>query len=228
MYKYSQSLLPNIFNGFYTFNYSVHDYNTRQRHYLHVPIARTDMRTRTVRFKGVLTMNYFSPLIDRNCSVYTYKKKLKQYILSNGVTTLVDWYADNLYFAIFVVNLWHFLSNMQTMCYLCYRDNRLCRYGECMIDKDGTLFYLSWDYSVCCKHIGCDDVVTDEKSQNSHGSSVTTTIHRCSIYVYNGTVLADEATPVFAVTCITYVTHGDIYVVYYRFLCKWAFLFCTR
>ena len=89
MYKHSQSLLPGIFNDFYTFNYTVHNYNTRQRQDLHVPIARTDMRTRTIRFKGVLTMNYFASIIDKNCSIYTYKKKLKQYILSTDVTMLV-------------------------------------------------------------------------------------------------------------------------------------------
>ena len=90
MYKYTHSLLPDIFSDFYTFNSTVHDHNTRQSNLLHVPVARTDMRARTVRFKGVSTLNYFSTVVDKNVSIFIYKKKLKQHILAADMSLLVS------------------------------------------------------------------------------------------------------------------------------------------
>ena len=89
MYKYTRNLLPAIFDDFYIYNNSVHSYNTRQCTRLHVPVARTDMRNRTIRFKGVTILNYFSTVIEQNCSIYTYKRNLKRYILSSAVAELI-------------------------------------------------------------------------------------------------------------------------------------------
>ena len=89
MFKYSRDMLPAIFSDFFVFNSSVHNYSTRQSCCLHVQLAKTDMRSRTIRFKGVTVLNYFSSIIEQNCSIYTYKRHLKRHILSIDVAKIV-------------------------------------------------------------------------------------------------------------------------------------------
>ena len=88
MFKYSHSLLPNIFNDFFVKNITIHSHNTRQSYQFHVPVTKNEIRKRTVRYTGVHIMNFFQDKIDHNCTVQTYKKHLKKIILQQDLTAL--------------------------------------------------------------------------------------------------------------------------------------------
>ena len=90
MFKYKNSLLPAIFNDFFVKNDMIHEHNTRQRHNLHVPLAKYDIRKRTIRYTGVRFYNFFQNILEHKCSIVTYKKHLKNYILTHDVTELVS------------------------------------------------------------------------------------------------------------------------------------------
>ena len=88
MYKYHHGELPYIFNGFFVLNRDVHMYNTRNRDNFRTSFARSTVKSRTLRVVGVRYSNYFSSIIDYNCSVFTYKYALKCHIISIDTTTL--------------------------------------------------------------------------------------------------------------------------------------------
>ena len=83
MYKYHRKLLPQFFDDFFMKNTSVHNVNTRQQNYLHVPLIRTMPFSRTIRVSGVYLYNHFFKLAENNefigfnVSYNTYKFHLK-------------------------------------------------------------------------------------------------------------------------------------------------------
>ena len=81
MYKFHHSRLPSIFNDFFKYNHQIHGYRTRQLHQLHVPKRKTKHRAKMIRFTGVQVSNYFDRVLSVDCSIPTYKKHIKTYIL---------------------------------------------------------------------------------------------------------------------------------------------------
>ena len=53
---------------------------------MHIPLAKTAMVKRSLRYRGVTVWNYISDKFDYNCSISVYKKKLKKYLLSHEIT----------------------------------------------------------------------------------------------------------------------------------------------
>ena len=88
MQKFHQNKIPNIFGDFYTPNIAVHSHNTRQSRLLHTPMSRTSHASRFIRYTGVKVYNYFYNILNRQCSIGSYKKSLKQYLSSNQVQIL--------------------------------------------------------------------------------------------------------------------------------------------
>lgn len=86
LFKFEAELLPNIFDGFFIRNDTIHNHFTRQRSLLHVPCQRTSITAKNLRSFGVYTYNYFSPLICMDRSYLSYKKELKDYILKHDVS----------------------------------------------------------------------------------------------------------------------------------------------
>ena len=84
MYKYHRNQLPDIFQSLFTYNNEVHYHNTRQQKLLHVPKSFSIMRE-----KGVSISNFFAKHIDLNCSIGTYKIRLKTFIHDNNVAGIV-------------------------------------------------------------------------------------------------------------------------------------------
>ena len=89
MFKFYHHLVPNIFDNFYTINSEVHPHFTRQSSLLHTAKAKTKARSSSIRVTGVKTSNFYQSRIDMDCSLLTYKKKLKFHIIVNDVPSLV-------------------------------------------------------------------------------------------------------------------------------------------
>jgi hypothetical protein len=81
MYKFKASKLPVIFQNFFTS--SLTPYATRGQHLLQVPFCYTVFSQKRLRYIGVKFYNYFNDIIDRKCSLHTYKKKLKLHLITN-------------------------------------------------------------------------------------------------------------------------------------------------
>ena len=85
MYKYYHKLLPSIFDDFFQINADIHAYNTRQRYTYHVPAIRTSFGQRTIRYLGISSHELYSRQLDYKCSIATYKKSLRNYLLTNDM-----------------------------------------------------------------------------------------------------------------------------------------------
>ena len=81
MFKFIKNMLPNIINCLFKRNVEVVMRSTRQRFDLKVPRSRSALFMKSIRFQGVKIWNEFSHKIDHLCSLHTYKKKLKSYLL---------------------------------------------------------------------------------------------------------------------------------------------------
>ena len=91
MYKYFNDKLPDIFKDF--FSRSLHGHTTRLNTTTDILLKHpsdlsSGLGMRSIRYRGVLCHNYFSPNISYNVSLHTYKKQLKQFILQNDIDLL--------------------------------------------------------------------------------------------------------------------------------------------
>ena len=82
MYKFHNNQLPDIFLNFFCYNRQVHSHNTRQHELLHIPQSPS-----IIRAKGMSISNYLARKIDMNCTLVTYKYRLKNYINSNDISS---------------------------------------------------------------------------------------------------------------------------------------------
>ena len=85
MYKYVNGLLPKIFENFFVLNQDIHSYPTRQSQNLHVPLARSDPMSRTIRFTGVNIYNATSDVLAYAIDIANFKICLKQHILDDNI-----------------------------------------------------------------------------------------------------------------------------------------------
>ena len=74
MYKYMKGLLPDIFSMMFVINKTVQKYETRQANMLHVPVGKTSLALKCIRYKGVSLWNSLSDKILSDCNLFTYKK----------------------------------------------------------------------------------------------------------------------------------------------------------
>ena len=86
MFKHHHELLPDTFSDFFKPNNQYHDYDTRQSKLLHIPLYTTKQTSVSIRKAGVTCYNYFDSRLDIHCTIMTYKRRLKKYILENGVS----------------------------------------------------------------------------------------------------------------------------------------------
>ena len=85
MFNYNSGMLPDIFYSIFTKNKDIHNYETRQRHKLHVQKAKITLYQRSIKYIGVNIWNYFVDKLHTNCSIYVYKHHLKMFLLRNEV-----------------------------------------------------------------------------------------------------------------------------------------------
>ena len=77
-------------NDLFVENNEVHTYSTRQSKLLHVQKANTSAAKKTIRYIGTSMWNRISNILDYNCSMYIYKQRVKNYLLSNEICQILD------------------------------------------------------------------------------------------------------------------------------------------
>ena len=83
MFKFHHKDLPNHFNDMFIYNSSIHTHDTRQNDEIHVPIIRSNLLKMSVRYQGVTSWNTLSKSLVINCTLFTFKKRLKGLIIES-------------------------------------------------------------------------------------------------------------------------------------------------
>ena len=86
MFKCVNKLLPPIFDDLFLTNKDIHHYGTRQKNKLHVPKAKLSISKKSIRYIGVSILNFIADKIPYHSTLFTYKQKLKCYLLFNDIT----------------------------------------------------------------------------------------------------------------------------------------------
>ena len=83
MYNFTNNSLPQVFDSMFLRNQSVHNYPTRQSDEFHLPLLRTLLAQNTFIFTGPRFWNSLENEIKNAPSLYTYKNKLKHFLLKS-------------------------------------------------------------------------------------------------------------------------------------------------
>ena len=81
MFKYHKGDLLDVFNDMFSYNCNIHDHNTRMSTGIHIPVIRLNIAKRFIRYSGVILWNRIIGKIDINCTIYTFKRQLKRFLL---------------------------------------------------------------------------------------------------------------------------------------------------
>ena len=85
MYKFKNSILPDIFHDVFQWNKDIHQYNTRQSDKLHVVKCKTSTFIKSPSYRGILLWNYIVNILNVDCNIQTFKWHLKTYLLNNTI-----------------------------------------------------------------------------------------------------------------------------------------------
>jgi hypothetical protein len=85
MFKVVNETVPPLLQAMFTFNMNIHRYDTRQANKLHVPLSKTSIFKKSMRFKGVTVWNRVSEAINSNSSLTTFKCHLKRFLCLNDI-----------------------------------------------------------------------------------------------------------------------------------------------
>ena len=85
MFKYNKHDLPPVFDNLYTINNEIHQYSTRLATRIHIPKVRTNLLKHTIRYAGAIIWNHLYNVVPFECSLDTYRKRLKYYNLTNDL-----------------------------------------------------------------------------------------------------------------------------------------------
>ena len=85
MFKYSKDDTPHCLQNLFVRNCFIHNYNTRNEYKLHLPKTRTKIYQNSITYRGAIAWNYIVDIIPNNCSIHSFKSKLKSYLFVNNV-----------------------------------------------------------------------------------------------------------------------------------------------
>ena len=105
MYRYTQRLLPTVFDSMYHIISSVHDYHTRNNLLFVLPYCRTEIRKKSIVYNGAYYCNLISKHIKLHeiHSISCFKRKIKN-VVYESFQCVMEYFAQCLLFA-----LTHFL-----------------------------------------------------------------------------------------------------------------------
>ena len=84
MFNVYHGTVPHIFEGFFTQNYEIHDYNTRIASHLLVPSCSTNLSQSGIRYHGAMVWNKILNVgLNPDCSEASFKQMLKKCVLQN-------------------------------------------------------------------------------------------------------------------------------------------------
>ena len=88
MHRHHTHSLPSIFNAYFRTNASLHSYNTRSCHNLHMNACKTNTRQFTIRIAGPKLWNTIDLGLRSLTSLHSFKLAFKKYLLKNWLLTI--------------------------------------------------------------------------------------------------------------------------------------------
>ena len=87
MFKYLKGYLPEVFKGMFSYSLAQR-YNLRTSNNLRLPYFRLNICQQHVRYTGVKIWNIVTSKIYHFCSIHTFRKKFKCFLIGNGAICL--------------------------------------------------------------------------------------------------------------------------------------------
>ena len=87
MFKYLKGYLPEVFKGMFSYSLAQR-YNLRTSNNLRLPYFRLNICQQHVRYTGVKIWNIVTSKIYHFCSIHTFRKKFKCFLIGNGTICL--------------------------------------------------------------------------------------------------------------------------------------------
>jgi len=82
-YKYCKGLLPEAFHNMFVYRGNIHSYNIRNSADIDLPNYRSSYLQKTLRYNGAQIWNRYKNVVDLDCTIFTYRKKIILHILFN-------------------------------------------------------------------------------------------------------------------------------------------------
>ena len=80
MFKYVKGMLPPIFNDLFIRTSDVATRVTRNSNKLVVPLCRTELYKKSIKYQGPSIWNRYENFINHQCSLHAFKKQMKRYL----------------------------------------------------------------------------------------------------------------------------------------------------
>ena len=80
LFKFVKGKLPSIFNDIFIRSSDIATRVTRNKNKLALPLCRTDLYKKSIKYQGPFIWNMYEGVIDNKCSFHAFKKRLRQYI----------------------------------------------------------------------------------------------------------------------------------------------------
>ena len=81
MYKYKNSLLPNVFTNFFILNSDIHTHNTRSSSKIHLTQTRTNYKKQSLRHYGAQIWNQIENTIQQSKTLNQFKNRIRKTLL---------------------------------------------------------------------------------------------------------------------------------------------------
>ena len=81
MFKFVKGIMPDLFYDMFKWNSEVSSRETRQSNKLRNPCCKTSILQRSIRNQGVLIWNDLNEKIGSKCSVHTFKRRVKSFLI---------------------------------------------------------------------------------------------------------------------------------------------------
>ena len=79
MFKVFHEDVPNVFDNFFTYNYTIHEHNTRSAQHLHIPLRVSNLTKTGIRYQGpIIWNNILKAEINPMCSEASFKIMMKK------------------------------------------------------------------------------------------------------------------------------------------------------
>ena len=80
MFKFIKGMLPSIFDDLFCRTSDRATRVTRNSYKLAIPLCRTELHKKSIRYQGPHIWNKYEDVINHQCSLHTFKRRMKQYI----------------------------------------------------------------------------------------------------------------------------------------------------
>ena len=80
MFKLQNNMLPEVFSNYFTMNYCIHNYNTRNAHNIHPPFNRIALTQSSIFHKGSVLWNNLPISLKNSRTIYQFKRQCRQYL----------------------------------------------------------------------------------------------------------------------------------------------------